>query len=164
MCKRRSICASLPLVLAVVVATTFALPSSAITVYRQAPVLYAPPLYFQTYGVRPTGINDIGQVAGVWNGLYGTYPSVGHELRSFFTSNSVSTDLGIYGAAAINSAGVVVGGVSQAFSWVNGTVTSLGTLGGSKATPRVSMRADRSSVRRKFLAMGRTTRSCTAAA
>jgi probable HAF family extracellular repeat protein len=89
-----------------------------------------------------TGINDSGQVVGYW------YPSGTGGVRPWLYSNGTMTSLPepsnltstSCAPGAINNSGEIVGycldasGNYHAVLWQNGTVTTLGTLGGLQAT------------------------------
>jgi len=70
------------------------------------------------------GVNDAGQVVG-WSA------NATEDLHAFLWENGTMTDIGTFGAYAINNVAEVVGlGPAHAVLWFNGTVTDLGTLGG----------------------------------
>src|SRR5579864_2466778 len=98
------------------------------------------------------GINDSGEVVG-YSAFANPPPGYGYSSHAFLYSNGMMKDLGTLGspcddlsdsfAKAINASGQVVGGsnlpgdirnyTSHAFLYSNGTMTDLGTLGGTSS-------------------------------
>lgn len=88
------------------------------------------------------GINNLGQVVGQFNPAVWSYPPSFFKARSFGYTDGVATEIAVPGsfwsyASAISENGKIVGSAStngssmtQAYLYSNGTVQSLGHLGG----------------------------------